>query len=265
MFTAESIKLLAKHARRHTDRARHFDQNIDVQICEPAPPPPIADDPNDSPDPDDSARNPDAEIPPPEMPAEWWTRMALDPDQTPVTATDVQTVFEFISRRLRAPSATTGAIPPLADATPVCVLPSQGGGRQTQSNATADVEFASVTTVGELHESVAQHFGPAGWTALVSFWQQAVGIQQPGRQPKPGCAPIIAVETDRKADTPLPPLPSSAFQMEEGLRRALPEMPGRVAAFLLHTPRDPPAWRYQESAEERAERQALENLGAWTG
>jgi hypothetical protein len=30
-------------------------------------------------------------------------------------------------------------------------------------------------------------------------------------------------------------------------------------------PRDPPAWRYQESEGERAERQVLENLGAWTG
>jgi hypothetical protein len=33
----------------------------------------------------------------------------------------------------------------------------------------------------------------------------------------------------------------------------------------MRAPRDPPAWRYQESEGERAERQALENLGAWTG
>jgi len=49
-----------------------------------------------------------------------------------------------------------------------------------------------------------------------------------------------------------------------GPHAALPTMNPRAVGFLLHTPKDPPAWR-QESEGERAERQALENLGAWTG
>jgi hypothetical protein len=66
----------------------------------------------------------------------------------------------------------------------------------------------------------------------------------------------------------LPTLPSSAYPLEEGLHRALPEMPPRVAAFLLHVPRDPPPWRYQESEVERAvardarERRRLDRLEA---
>ena len=70
MFTAESIRFagqLVRTARGY--RARHSDQNIDARICKPTPPAPIADDPNDSLDPDDNTRNPDADIPPPEMPA----------------------------------------------------------------------------------------------------------------------------------------------------------------------------------------------------
>jgi hypothetical protein len=42
----------------------------------------------------------------------------------------------------------------------------------------------------------------------------------------------------------------------------IPEpLPPLVKAFWEHVPRNQPAWRYQESEGERAERQALENLG----
>ena len=63
---------------------------------------------------------------------------------------------------------------------------------------------------------------------------------------------------------PLLPLPSTAYELEESVHRARPEKPERVAAFLLHVPRNLP-WRYQESEAERSERQALETLGGWTG
>jgi hypothetical protein len=53
--------------------------------------------------------------------------------------------------------------------------------------------------------------------------------------------------------------------LEKGLHRELPSMPPQVAAFLLHVPRDPPPWRYQESEVERAQREMLESEGAWTG
>jgi hypothetical protein len=78
-------------------------------------------------------------------------------------------------------------------------------------------------------------------------------------------APGATAESHGKPDVPLPPLPANAPLLEVGLHKALLSMPERVQAFLLHVPRDPPAWQYQESEAERAERQALENLGAWTG
>jgi len=42
-------------------------------------------------------------------------------------------------------------------------------------------------------------------------------------------------------------------------------MPPQVAAFMLYEPREPPPWRQQESAGERAHREALEDLGGWIG
>jgi hypothetical protein len=55
-------------------------------------------------------------------------------------------------------------------------------------------------------------------------------------------------------------MPVSLRSVASGLHRALPAMPPRVAAFLLHVPRDPPAWFYRESEAERTEGQALETL-----
>jgi hypothetical protein len=72
-------------------------------------------------------------------------------------------------------------------------------------------------------------------------------------------------EPNGKADVPLPALPSDACPMETGLHAALNAMPERVQAFMLYQSETPPTWRYVESEGERAERQALENLGAWTG
>jgi hypothetical protein len=61
------------------------------------------------------------------------------------------------------------------------------------------------------------------------------------------------------------PLPPTPYEIEKGLHRELPSMPPQVAAFLLHVPREPPPWRYQESEVERAQREMLESEGAWTG
>jgi hypothetical protein len=46
---------------------------------------------------------------------------------------------------------------------------------------------------------------------------------------------------------------------------ALRTMPPRVAAFMLYEPRDPPPWRYQETAAERELREQCESDGAWCG
>jgi hypothetical protein len=115
------------------------------------------------------------------------------------------------------------------------------------------VEFDSIATVGELYESLARHFGPAGWAALVSLWQEAAGIQQPRRQRKTECAPIPATEPHGKPDQALPPLPDRTPPLDPGLHAALPTMDPRAVAFLLHTPPDPPAWRYRESEGERSQ------------
>jgi hypothetical protein len=118
-----------------------------------------------------------------------------------------------------------------------------------------------VTAGGELHESIARHFEPAGWTALVSLWQEAAGIQQLKRQPKPSCAPIPAAEPLDKPERPLPPLPANAPLLEKGLLQAISGMPERVAAFLLHTPKDPPVWRYQESERGKSRASSFRKSG----
>ena len=89
--------------------------------------------------------------------------MVLDPDQTPVTSTDVQTGFGLISRRL-APGVTAGTFPSLEDATAVCLLPSEGwGSGQTQSNDTAGVEFDAQTTVASCTRALRDSSGqPVG-------------------------------------------------------------------------------------------------------
>jgi hypothetical protein len=42
-------------------------------------------------------------------------------------------------------------------------------------------------------------------------------------------------------------------------------MPPKVAAFMLHTPREPPPWRYRETGAEREFREQCESDGAWCG
>ena len=75
----------------------------------------------------------------------------------------------------------------------------------------------------------------------------------------------ILADLSGKPDTPLPPLPATACPFDEGLHRVLSSIPPRVAAFMLHTSREPPPWFYQESATERAEREMLSRMGAWVG
>jgi hypothetical protein len=75
----------------------------------------------------------------------------------------------------------------------------------------------------------------------------------------------ISLKDRDTPDQALPPLPSNAPLLERGLHAALPEMPLRVVAFLLHAPRPEPPWRYQESLDEKAHREMLESEGGWTG
>jgi hypothetical protein len=79
----------------------------------------------------------------------------------------------------------------------------------------------------------------------------------PGTSEGANAAQSASRATAGPADIPAPPA-----LLDPAVVRTMPE---RVIAFMLYEPRDPPAWRYRESECERAERQALENLGAWTG
>lgn len=261
---------------------RDYGQNTDGPD-EPDRKPVTVGDPDNDIDPDDRAtlqmqQSNDVDAPPP-MPASWWTHVALDADEAPVSPEDIRTVFWHIRYRLAGRETTTTAFPALQDATPAREATSEveDSGQDTSRDTSRSVQMFdagaakiwnekldSVSTVGQLHEAI-EALGPNAWSMFVGCWLEAAGIEQPEHKQKPVCVPTPTAEQPGTPDTPLPRLPSSACPMEEGLRSALLEMPPRVAAFLLHVPRDPPAWRYQESAGERAERQALENLGAWTG
>jgi hypothetical protein len=38
-----------------------------------------------------------------------------------------------------------------------------------------------ITTVGQLHAVIAEHFGSPGWSTLVTLWHAAAGITRPTR------------------------------------------------------------------------------------
>jgi hypothetical protein len=308
MFTAESIKLLAKPARAaHGYRSRYSDQNIDAQICETAPPPPIAEDPNDSPDPDDRAAlqvqqsnddvtSSDSITPPPPlptMPCSWWIRITLDPPDTPVSVEDAETCLSLVRARLKATDGRQAQ----QDAATACLGPREGGDcGQGVANALPrgpEEEIAAASTanlwnekldfpatVGQLHEAI-EALGPNAWSVFVCCWQTACGIPAPpenrplGRRFQPSTPlheassqadPASPVDHSLEALCAISPSPRpDAAQLEPGLLWALPGMPDRVAGFLRHQPRDPAPWVYRESAHEKAERQALEDIGGWVG
>jgi hypothetical protein len=119
-----------------------YDQNTDG-ADEPDSIPVTVGDPNNDIDPDDVA-NPDVVAPPPPMPpCAWWVRMVLSPDQTPVTPTAVQTVFEFIGRRLAA-TAPTGAFQPPGSATAARLSPSEGLGTADQRDRALQQAWSSI-------------------------------------------------------------------------------------------------------------------------
>jgi len=75
-------------------------------------------------------------------------------------------------------------------------------------------------------------------------------------------------DTGDQSKAPQSPLPATAEAsappdlLDPAVLRT---MPPRVAAFMLYEPREPPPWRRQETLDERAHREALENLGGWVG
>ena len=76
--------------------------------------------------------------------------------------------------------------------------------------------------------------------------------------------------TPEGSNAPQPPLQAPAAMAGTPARPDLLDpvvlrtMPPRVAAFMLHEPREPPPWR-EEAAAQRETREELEELGGWCG
>jgi hypothetical protein len=213
---------------------------------------PAGDDPDDCIDPDDSLSKLEViTLPPPAQSEAWWIALVLGRESDAVAPQDASLALAHVAYRLEYARADRG--------NPI-----------TES-----------TTVGLLYEAIEEMFGPAAWTALVECWHTAAGIVQPERKSirsdtdilnripdRTNPAAISAQSTIFKStafDTEQPPLPPTPYDLDPGLAHAIGTAPWKVAAFLLHVPRDPPAWRYQETEAERAHRELLEGEGSWTG
>jgi hypothetical protein len=206
--------------------------------------------------------------------------MTLDPPDTPVSVEDARLCVSLVSAHLNAMDGRQAH----ADARQARLDVQEGEDRgQEGSGALAlgceDSQMSEVPayklwnenlafpeTVSQLHEAI-ENLGPGAWRIFTRLWEIACEIPAPPenqRQQKTASVPCPSAEP-HKPDTPLLPLPANAPLLEEGLHRELPGMPEKVAAFLLHVPRDPPAWRYCESLDERSQREQLESEGCWTG
>jgi hypothetical protein len=251
---------------RGTGAHRNYDQNTD-SADEPDRIP-VTDDPNDI-DPYDLTttvmRQSNDLLSPPKMPCSWWIRMTLDPPDTPVSVEDARLCVALVSAHLRQASQ---------EALSARLMSRQGGdsgGNGSHDGRRDSDSRAFPSTVGALHEAI-EALGPNAWRMFTRLWEIACEIPAPPTN-RPG-APLH--EASPPADSslnhspealralPASPRPDAA-QLEPGLQNALPGMPDRVAGFLRYQPRDPPAWVYQESASERAERQGLEDIGGWVG
>jgi hypothetical protein len=109
-------------------------------------------------------------------------------------------------------------------------------------------------TVGALHNRIEECFGSRGWFLFQQLYHEAAGLH-----PRPKTAGSVNAVISSEA------APVNCDPIEPGLVEALPQMPSKVQRWLLTPPRDPPPWRRQETAGERAHREKLEDCGAWVG
>jgi hypothetical protein len=230
MFTAESIKLLAKDARRRTGRTQLHSLDKDdgrdgVKVGEGEP-----SDPDDVIDPDDLIGTAPVQcallLPPPVKPETWWTALVLGSENDAVAPQDASLALAHVACRL-------------------------GYARAVMGNP-----HIGLGTVGQLQEMLEALYGEAGWKALVECWHAAAGITRPTR--------VHASITNKipEGELPQPQIPACSLAREA---EALRSLPGAVRRFWLYEPRDPPPWRQKESESERLQREALESLGGWTG
>jgi hypothetical protein len=228
MFTAESIKLLAKDARRHTGRTQlHFVEQDDgrdgVKVSDPT-------DPDDAIDPDDLIATEPVQcpllLPPPVKPETWWSALVFGSDNADVSPQDASLALAHVAYRL--------------------------------GYARFDVGLShNDMTVEGLHTIIEERYGGPGWTALMECWHAVAGIKQPEHKFTQTDIPVRIPETSR---TSLPSFSSSTESEAEALR----QLPLAIARFWLKEPHVP-AWRYSETADEQELRERMEADGSWCG
>jgi hypothetical protein len=163
MFTAESIKLLDKPARRRTDRAqRHFVDQDDgqngVKVGDPT-------DPDDVIDPDDLIGTEPVQcqllLPPSAQSETWWTALVLGRENDAVNPQDALVALAHVAYHLGVARANMGNV-------------------RTEP-----------VTAGQLYETVEALYGTPGWAALVSLWQEAAGFRNPSASRNPTLLPSL--------------------------------------------------------------------------
>jgi hypothetical protein len=247
MFTAESIKLLAKDARRRTGRTPLHSVDQDdgrdgVKVGEGEP----GSSGIGSGASADAPRCPSPPLrcalllPPPAQSETWWSSLVFGSEDAPVSPQDAFLVLAHVAYRLGYARAVIGN-------------PHIGLG-----------------TVDQLHEMLEALYGAPGWTALTACWHAAAGITRPARAhasitnriPMSGLHPERQPLEEHLPQTgrTSPPSPASLQSEAEALR----SLPGAVRRFWLYEPRVP-AWRHQETAGEGQWRLDRESDGAWCG
>jgi hypothetical protein len=224
---------------------------------------PVTGDPDNDIDPDDNLSCPDTISPLPEMPASWWGHLVADSDETPVSPEDCKLVLEFVGRRMRHGQLKAPATSPHRTST-------EDGSNApiltTEDKIAFGEAIAGITTVGELHSAIEEHFGPPGWSTLVRFWHATACIHEPTsittRIPMSGLHPEAQPLEDHLPETgrTSPPSPASLQSEAEALR----SLPGAVRRFWLHEPPLRP-WRYSETGFEKEWRLDREGDGSWCG
>src|SRR5262245_46415415 len=101
-------------------------------------------------------------------------------------------------------------------------------------------------------------------TGFTSFTTATAGsLSSSFTMRRPGFIRVAGRKTNSDATTAAPVNLHDAIGL--GLAEAIMQAPTRVQRWLLAPPRDPPPWRYRETAAEREAREQCESDGAWCG
>jgi hypothetical protein len=144
---------------------------------------------------------------PPQQFESWWTALVFGSDSAPVNPLDARIAIQHVAYRL---------------------------GQQMPLEAA--MGFPS--TVGEPHTTIEECYGKPGWTAFVQCWQQAacIGIPIAKHAGSAGSVVFVAQSAqnvlvanhNRNSDPGSP--------IDPGLLVTLPQMPRRLANWMLRSP-----------------------------